>query len=903
MAYCSNCGSGLLETARFCPSCGAPKAAGAEVQVTLDRSPSSPAPLAPPSSSQGRISSTSLRAESGRILPGTLLADRYRIVALVGRGGMGEVYRAEDLKLDQDVALKFLPEKLVQDGAALARFHREVRIAREISHPNVCRVFDIGEANGVPFISMEYVDGEDLSTLLRRIGRLPQDKAVEIARQLCAGISVAHDHGVLHRDLKPSNVMLDDRGKIRIMDFGLAGVATDIQGSEISSGTPAYMAPEQLDGKEVTIASDIYSLGLVLYEIFTGKRAFEAATVAELIRQREHTSPTNPSEVVHDLDPLVVRVIRRCLEVDPDRRPKTALQVAAALPGGDPLAAALAAGETPSPQMVAAAGGEQALEPAVAWSLLAAVLVIFGAVLWVANYSTDLGLYPINKSPEVLEDRAAEIAAAFGYAQVADRAWWFDRNYPYLLYRNAQKMPSPHGQPITGSNPGALSFIYRQSPQPMTPNNAGARMQWLDPPPLVSGMAIVSLDSLGRLRDFFGVPRQDEVPTPELEPKWQDLFQAAGLDIARFKPAPPRWLPPEPFDVQRGWEGTYVGDSTPIHVLAASYHGKPVVFRVLPPWIDEPELMPSNHVAARRVASLIILIIGGTLLALIAVFLARKNIRSGRGDRKGAFHLAALAFGVTCVQRILMAHHVGKFDDEYTILANQVSIALFVGVLIWIYYVALEPYVRRSWPEYLISWTRLLHREFRNPMVGRDLLAGSLGGAFIALVGHIINGLPAWFHLAGQTPINAQGVALGPINRFIGSILADFVGPTIFGLSMLFLFFVLRTVTKRFWLAVFLFCVLNAILNAGNENVIAEGIATIIYAVVTCVVLLRFGLLGLIAGYVVENLLVSFPVALDPSRWYFARGFIPVLLAFALAVYAFRISLGSRPVFGALTEE
>ncbi|HWC16456.1 MAG TPA: serine/threonine-protein kinase [Terriglobales bacterium] len=421
--------------------------------------------MPPPSShSSSRISSASIRAESGRILPGTLLADRYRIVALIGRGGMGEVYRAEDLKLDQDVALKFLPEKLVQDGAALARFHREVRIAREISHANVCRVFDIGEANGVPFISMEYVDGEDLSTLLRRIGRLPQDKAIDIARQLCAGIAAAHDHGVLHRDLKPSNVMLDDRGKVRIMDFGLAGVSTDIQGSEIASGTPAYMAPEQLGGREVTIQSDIYSLGLVLYEIFTGKRAFDANNLSDLLQLREHSSVTHPSQLVHDLDPLVERVILRSLEADPARRPKTALQLAAALPGGDPLAAALAAGETPSPQMVAAAGGEQALAPRVAWLLLTLSIVSFTAVLWVARYSTDVALYPVEKSPEVLEDRAREIAARAGYSQVGDHAWWFARNYDYLLYRNAMKMSSPHGQPINGSNPGALSFVFRQVP-------------------------------------------------------------------------------------------------------------------------------------------------------------------------------------------------------------------------------------------------------------------------------------------------------------------------------------------------------------------------------------------------------------------------------------------------------
>src|SRR5437763_2871964 len=517
MAYCPHCGSGILEPARFCGSCGAPQSSGAEVQVTLDRSPSSPVPVALPRSSSSR-GSASLRAESGRILPGTLLADRYRIVALIGRGGMGEVYRAEDLKLDQDVALKFLPEKLVQDGAALARLHREVRIAREISHPNVCRVFDIGGANGVPFISMEYVDGEDLSTLLRRIGRLPQDKAIDISRQLCAGLAVAHDHGVLHRDLKPANVMLDDRGKVRIMDFGLAGIASDMQGADISSGTPAYMAPEQLTGREVTILSDIYSLGLVLYELFTGKRAFEASNLNDLLRLREHSSVANPTRVVHGLDPLVERVILRCLEADPQKRPKTALQIAAALPGGDPLAAALAAGETPSPQMVAAAGGEQALMPRIAWSLLAGTLAVFLAVLWVARYSTDLALYPIDKSPDVLQDRALQIATKAGYARAGDHAWWFTRNYGYLLYRNAMKMSSPHGEPISGSNPGAVSFNYRQSPDVLSPSNASARVGPQDPAYETAGMIFVSLESLGRLRGLRAVPSPDQALPASPEP-------------------------------------------------------------------------------------------------------------------------------------------------------------------------------------------------------------------------------------------------------------------------------------------------------------------------------------------------------------------------------------------------
>jgi serine/threonine-protein kinase len=137
---------------------------------------------------------------------GTLLGGRYRIVGLLGRGGMGEVYRADDLKLAQPVALKFLPAALARDPAALARFHNEVRIARQVSHPNVCRIYDLGETDGEPFLSMEYIDGEDLASLLRRIGRLPPDKAVDVARQLCSGLSAAHDLGVLHRDLKPANL-------------------------------------------------------------------------------------------------------------------------------------------------------------------------------------------------------------------------------------------------------------------------------------------------------------------------------------------------------------------------------------------------------------------------------------------------------------------------------------------------------------------------------------------------------------------------------------------------------------------------------------------------------------------------------------------------------------------------
>src|SRR5271169_848204 len=238
----------------------------------------------PSSSPVGRLASSD-SIDAGGFTPGSVLAERYRIIGLLGRGGMGEVYRADDLKLGQPVALKFLPRMLTNDAAHLERFYAEVRIARQVSHPNVCRVYDVGEMEGQHYLSMEYVDGEDLASLLRRIGRLPPDKALDIAREICAGLSAAHDKGVLHRDLKPANIMLDGRGQVVITDFGLAGVADQIHGAEVRSGTPAYMAPEQLAGKEVSTRSDIYSLGLVLYEVFTGKRAFSESP-AEALRAR-----------------------------------------------------------------------------------------------------------------------------------------------------------------------------------------------------------------------------------------------------------------------------------------------------------------------------------------------------------------------------------------------------------------------------------------------------------------------------------------------------------------------------------------------------------------------------------------------------------------------------------------
>src|SRR5437773_136641 len=201
--------------------------------------------------------------------------------------------------------------------------------------------------------------------------------------------------------------MIDGEGNARILDFGLAGLTEEFRDDELAAGTPAYMAPEQLEGKEQTVKTDIYSLGLVLYELFTGKRAFEASTLGELIKlRRSDPTPTPPTSIVKDLDPLIEKVIDRCMQKDPSQRPASALQVAAALPGGDPIAAALAAGETPSPEMVAAAPTEGALKPAIALSLFGVFIVLMAASCWATKYGFLYRIAPLNQSPEVLRAHA-----------------------------------------------------------------------------------------------------------------------------------------------------------------------------------------------------------------------------------------------------------------------------------------------------------------------------------------------------------------------------------------------------------------------------------------------------------------------------------------------------------------
>ncbi|MET0647729.1 MAG: serine/threonine-protein kinase [Pyrinomonadaceae bacterium] len=844
--------------------------------------------------------------DESRFIPGDVLAGRYRIAGLLGRGGMGEVFRADDLKLKQPVALKFLPEALSSDGAALSRFYQEVSVARQVSHRHVCRVYDVAEAEGSHFISMEYVSGETLSSLLKRIGRLPEDKAVETARQLCAGLAAVHDAGVLHRDLKPANVMLDERGDVRITDFGIAALAGDVRGAEALAGTPAFMSPEQFTGGELTARSDLYSLGLVLYELFTGKRAFEASSLPELMRLRQSdTQPSSPSSHVRDLDPAVERVIFRCLERDPEKRPATALQVAAALPGGDPLAAALAAGETPSPEMVAAAPKQGALRPAVAVSLLATLFVLTAIICFL---SKDVGLYrmvPLDKSPEVLRDRAGELVKRLGYSAPADSAYGMGIDREYLSHINDTDASPARWERLRSSQPAAIYFWYRQSPHTFDVWQTGGEVRENSPYQTTPGMVTVTLDTLGRLRSFRAVPpRVDGATGAAGATDWNALLVDAGLDPARFQPSPSSWVPPNPYDARAAWEGTYPAHpEMKVKVETASYAGRPVYFEIIDSW-DRPPAAP-NDLGSTRERALGILLLSVFFIAIVGgVLLAWRNLRLGRGDRKGAFRLAAFVFSVFILGWVFSAHHVAT-EEEASNFISEVRGTLFLSCFFWVVYLAFEPFVRRRWPGRIVSWSRLLAGDFRDPLVGRDLLVGAVFGVGIILCNFFLADLvprwlgypprEPWFDFPATQLLGVRSFAYGMTHQIYASLLQPFIL-----LFLLLLFYIILRSERLAALGLWALAALA--LSLTSELPGAPFAAAAAFMVVW--VLYRYGLLALISATFFLHLNIFYPITSEFSAWY-AGDFLPALvISLALAVYGFRVSLGGRSLFrGGLLED
>jgi serine/threonine-protein kinase len=857
------------------------------------------------SSKTDRRSFSSLDSiDDARFVPGTILAERYRIVGLLGKGGMGEVYRADDLKLAHPVALKFLPDHLLSDTAALQRFHREVRVARQVSHKNVCRVYDIGEIDGRHFLSMEYIKGEELSSLLRRIGRLPQDKALQLARQICAGLAAAHDIGFIHRDLKPANIMIDADGNARILDFGLGGLTGEFAEEEVRAGTPAYMSPEQIEGQEQSIQSDIYSLGLVLYELFTGKRAFEAPTLNELIKlRRSDTMPTTPTSIVKGLDPLIEKVIDRCLQKRPEDRPASALQVAAALPGGDPLAAALAAGETPSPEMVAAAPTEGALKPIVALSLFGVFIVFLAASCWATRYGFLYRLAPLNQSPEVLRARAREVIAHLGFNDaVVDSADGFVVKGDFLKYAAAIDQSPNRWDKLRTEKPGPYRFWYRESPR--TLDTEGGFVTPDDPPLTVSGMTTIYLDIDGRLHWFVRAPPQREPnPAAANTVDWSTVFHEAGLDINKFQKVASTWVPQHAYDERVAWEGA--DPSRPdqrVHIEAAAFGGKPAYFETTYPWDQPAREVLTPQSSSDRVFT--ILVIAVFMIALIgSALIARRNLRLGRGDLRGAVRLGFVYLIVRLLFWLFDLHHTGSVDGEFNLFLNYLAIATFAGFYLWLLYIALEPFLRRRWPHRIISWNRLLRGEFRDPLVGRDILIGAASAGLMILAMVITPAVLKWLGKPFYLTLNPGTRVIG--NQFFVRLASQTTAGLFLSLILFFLLFMLVVIVRKEWIALGVMTIVltafGVLVSGGNPAMIP---ANLFGALLLIFLLYRYGLLALCAALFFAHLFVFYPLTSELRAWYATDFVIGAVLCVALAAFACYTSMAGQSIFsGKLLED
>jgi serine/threonine-protein kinase len=850
------------------------------IETTLD--------LHPPRG-RGDPSSSALR-----LTPGTILARRYRIAGFLGRGGMGEVYRADDLTLGVEVALKFLPAGLERDPVRLARVHDEVRAARRVSHPNVCRVHDVVELEGHRFLTMEYVDGETLDSLLRRIGRLPEDKAVEIAQQLCAALGAIHAEGLLHRDLKPGNVMLDGRGRARITDFGLA-VPAEAADARLA-GTPPDHAPEIFEGAPPSTASDLYALGLVLYEAFTGRRALDGATTFEEWRRLHlDSSPRAPSLPDRPLDPRVERALASCLAKAPGERPRSAARLASILPGGDPLAAALAAGETPSPELLAASSREGALSPGRAWAALLLVLAGIPLAIALGHRASVDSIAPEPLPPAALVERARAIAARHApeLAAAYEASDYASRTMPDAAALGGSERLL---DAVRSGRLAPIEFWYRARATPLAPERNElpfpGDVQAHDPPLERPGELRIRFDPRGRLVELRRVPPEEPAAAGPA-PDWSDLFAAAGLELERYELA--------------GADGTSAGtvwrrhandegELLPERIEAASAGGRPLRFEPVWPW------RPTSTADRPSVATVVLL---STLLAagVGTALLARRSLRLGRADRTGARVLFLYALAMT-------VFYLPPLDSLATPAgARALFLALSWGTFLALVavgsYLALEPAVRRRWPTAAISWARLLGGRPRDPMVGRDVLLGLLLGVLISIVSAL--GSLALDRLAGA--------AIPTGYRFYEALTrnvpwGEAVFAPVYGLVRLSIFLVPLVVARGLLrrdgpalAATTLLFALTALPGASSAGAAALAFAAASFSVlVLLLIATRLGVLAALASQVGAHFL-DHPVSLDLDAWTTRNSLPNLLVLVGLALAGFVVAIGHRRALPALPFE
>ncbi len=417
------------------------------------------------------------------------------------------------------------------------------------------------------------------------------------------------------------------------------------------------------------------------------------------------------------------------------------------------------------------------------------------------------------------------------------------------------------------------------------------------PPLAVTGMINITLDARGSLLRFVAVAPQvvSNTPAPITStPDWQAVLAESGLDLQRFNPEEPVWIPPVVFDASAGWKGSYVQNpSTVIHVIVAAFRGKVVYFEVVGPWTHPTRDRAAPQSSTRTIASNALL--GAYFLVIVAgLWLALRNRRLGRGDLDGAFRVAAFTLVAGAPGFLLGRHHVADPGAELGGGALYTGVVLFIAASIWLMYMALEPFVRRLWPELLISWSRLVAGKFTDPLVGRDVLIGTLAGAVVYTAHSATEALPWLFDVRGETPAHLTLYASNA--EFLAHLMTALAFCSLNPLFSTLVLFLARVVCRRTWLAVLVAWIAFVTFGLGRENWMLELPMAIVVGSANVYLAGRRGILALTAFWLF-GILVDFAPP-DPSRWYAIQVLAPLAITAGLAIYGFKIALGGKPAFG-----
>ena len=477
------------------------------------------------------------------------------------------------------------------------------------------------------------------------------------------------------------------------------------------------------------------------------------------------------------------------------------------------------------------------------------------------------------------------------------------RPLAYLSYARKHGDQATPYSPLQKDRPAPIQFWYRESPQylysffPMIGNKPPQLgvVSLISPPPTISGMTSAVLDSQGRLISFSAVPLQVEESSgailSKLEADWTALFTAAGLDQARFTPTDPQWTPPTACDARAAWTGVYPEQpEIPLRIEAAAFRGRPVYFQMINPW-TLPDRMPD--VKQQSGPGLIFFL--GVVLPLVAVLIARRNLRRGSGDRQGAFRLAIVIFSLYMLKCIFEADHV-----SFMIYFLALGMSLVCGVYVGLYYLGFEPYMRRRWPQPLITWNRLLEGRFNDPLIGRDILVGVLCAIGILLVSGLLRLI-----LPGPLGLSLNLDTILSLRHTIAFLLQQTSFSIIIWTGFIFFFFLLRALLRSQWLAAGAWILGVVALHYEVSDQLIVTFENCLFSTLLVLVLIRFGVISTLTIPIATGLIfLSLPPSMDFSSWY-ARSSIVVMFALlALTSYAFFISLGGQKVFaGKLLEE